>query len=163
MAKRRHYSPINEGKYSGRYPIVLKSSWEETFASVYCDNNPSCLDWSYEPWRIPYRDPVSGRQTIYIPDFLLSFRGNNGEIRTALVEIKPVHQALQEHARNLKDSADIARNLAKWAVAKAWCERRGGKVNFVVLTERELFAGGQNIRPRARQVRAYAQRRVKKT
>jgi hypothetical protein len=147
MAKRRHYTPINEAKYSGRHPIVLKSSWEENFAAVYCDNNPSCIDWSYEPWRIPYRDPVSKRQTIYIPDFLISFKGNNGQIRTALVEIKPVHEALHEHARNRRDMQSIARNLAKWAAAKAWCERRGN-VDFVVLTEKELFAGGQNIRPR---------------
>jgi TnsA endonuclease N terminal len=161
MAKREHYIPINEAKYSGRRPIVLKSSWERVFASVYCDNNPACLDWAYEPWKIPYRDPVRNRQSIYIPDFLMSFKGNNGTIRTALVEIKPSHQALQEHARNIKDAADVARNIAKWEAARAWCERRG-KVDFVVLTERELFAGGQNIKARKRQVKPYGQRRVKK-
>jgi hypothetical protein len=160
MAKRRPYTPTNQLKYSGRHPIVLKSSWEEVFASTYCDNNPSCIDWSYEPWRIPYRDPVSGRQTIYIPDFLMSFKGNNGQIRCALVEIKPAHQALQEHARNLADSAHVARNLAKWEAARAWCERRGN-VNFVVLTEKELFPGGQNIKPRKRKIKPYAARRVK--
>ncbi len=174
MAKRTRYTPVNESKYSGRYPIVLKSSWEGTFASVYCDNNPSCLDWSYEPWRIPYRDPISGRQTVYIPDFLMSFKGNNGQIRNALVEIKPAHQALQEYARNRRDAANVARNLAKWEAARAWCERRGN-VSFVVLTERELFVGGQNIKPRAKRIKTwnhkdhqvdllgpYGQRRVKK-
>lgn len=162
MAKRRIYKPINESKYSGRQPIVLKSSWEETFARVYCDMNPACIDWSYEPWRIPYHDPVRNRQTIYIPDFLMSFRGPNGTIRTALVEIKPIHETLQEHARNAKDAANIARNMAKWEAARAWCERRG-KVSFVILTDRELFPGGQNIKPRKRQIRPYGERRVKKS
>jgi hypothetical protein len=162
VAKRKIYEPINPAKYSGRQPIILKSSWEESFARIYCDLNPACLDWSYEPWRIPYRDPVACRQTIYIPDFLMSFTGNNGTIRTALVEIKPAHEALQEHARNLKDSANIARNLAKWTAARAWCERRGN-VSFVVLTEKELFPGGENIKPRKRQIKPYGQRRVKRT
>lgn len=161
MAKRRIYKPINESKYSGRQPIVLKSSWETTFAAVYCDNNPACLDWSYEPWRIPYHNPVTGKQSIYIPDFLMSFKGNNGAIRNALVEIKPVHETLQEHARNHRDSANIAVNFAKWTAARAWCERRGN-ISFVVLTDRELFAGGANIKPRKRQVRPYGERRVKK-
>jgi hypothetical protein len=161
MAKRRIYIPINPAKYSGRYPIVLKSSWEEFFATNYCDNDPTCIDWSYEPWRIPYRNPVTGRQTVYIPDFLVSFKCNNGQIRCALVEIKPAHEALPEHARNARDAANIACNLAKWEAARFWCERRRN-VEFVVRTEKELFAGGQNIKPRKRQVKPYAPRRVKR-
>jgi hypothetical protein len=160
VAKKRYYVPINPEKYSGHSPIVLKSSWEENFARVYCDLNTACLDWSYEPWRIPYHDPITGRQTIYIPDFLMSFKGNSGRVRTALIEIKPLHETLQEHARNARDSANIARNLAKWEAARAWCERRA-TVDFVVLTEAELFAGGQNIKPSKRQIRPYGQRRVK--
>jgi TnsA endonuclease-like protein len=161
MARRTLYEPINAAKYSGRRPIILKSSWETSFARIYCDLNPACIDWSYEPWRIKYHDPVSRRQTIYIPDFLMSCRGNSGTIRTTLVEIKPIHETLQEHARNRKDSANIARNLAKWTAARAWCERRG-KVSFVVLTEMELFPGGENIRPPKRQIKPYGARRVKK-
>lgn len=154
MARRQKYIPINPLKYDGSYPITLKSSWEEQFARVYCDLNQSCLSWQYEPWRIPYRDPISGRQTIYIPDFLMSFQGHGGQVKTALIEIKPLHEALQEHARNKKDSLQIARNLAKWEAAIGWCSRRNG-VEFVVLTEAELFPGGAIKKRRAK-------RRIKK-
>ena len=158
MARRTQYKPINPNKYSGSYPITLKSSWEETFARLYCDLNASVIDWSYEPWRIPYRDPITGRQTIYIPDFLMSFQAH-GKIKTALVEIKPLHESLHEHARNAKDARQIDRNLAKWEAAISWCQRRGD-VEFVVLTEAELFAGGQNIQPKRRRITA--KRRTKK-
>lgn len=161
MAKRRNYQPINPNKYSGSYPIVLKSSWEENFAQVYCDLNTSCLEWAYEPWRIPYRDPITGRQTIYIPDFLMAIQTASRSHKTVLVEIKPLHETLQEHARNRKDAIVIARNLAKWEAARAWCSRRNN-VEFVVLTEAELFPGGQNIKPRKRPIRPYAKRRTKK-
>ncbi len=158
MAKRRIYDPINRDKYSGVYPIVLKSSWEENFARIYCDLNDACLEWCYEPLKIPYRDPVTGRQTIYIPDFLLAFRGHGGTNKTALVEIKPLHETLQEHARSRKDAMLIARNLAKWEAARGWCMRRGS-VEFCIITEAELFGGVHT--PRKRQIRPFVRRRVK--
>lgn len=166
MAKRRIFTPINRTKYNGAYPIVLKSSWEELFASMYCDMNPSCLEWAYEPWKIPYRDPTAdpirypdGKQTIYIPDFLMSFLTPEGRIRTSLIEIKPLHEALQEHTRDLKDMREHARNLAKWQAAIAWCQRRGD-VEFVVLTEAELPIETKIQKPKRRR---YTKRRVKKS
>jgi hypothetical protein len=161
MAKRSHYTPVNAEKYTGRYPIVLKSSWEEHFARIYCDLNTSCLEWAYEPWKIPYHDPINDRQTIYIPDFLMSIRSNAGRVKTVLVEIKPLHEWYQSHARNMKDSAVIARNMAKQEAAIGWCARRTN-VEFCVLTEADLFPGGQNIKPRKNPVRGYAKRRIKK-
>jgi hypothetical protein len=161
MAKRRYYEPINRSKYTGSYPIVLKSSWEENFARHYCDLNESCIEWAYEPLKIPYRDPLSGRQTIYIPDFLIAFRSPGGRIKSALIEIKPLHESLQEHARSRKDAISIAKNIAKWEAAIGWCTRRGS-VEFHVLTEKQLFGGGEHYKPRKRQIRPYGQRRVKK-
>ena len=161
MAKRRIYTPLNPEKYNGKQPIVLKSSWEEHFAQVYCDLNPDCVEWAYEPVRIPYKDPLSGRQTVYIPDFLLAMRSASGRITTTLCEIKPLHETVLEHARNRKDAATIAKNEAKWEVARAWCGRRNN-VQFLVLTEKQLFPGGEYIKPRKRPIRPYGQRRVKK-
>ncbi len=130
---------------------------------VYVRRNGKCA-WCgqcYEPWRIPYRDPVTGRQTIYIPDFLMSFQSPGGQIKTALIEIKPLHEALREHARNVKDAMQVDRNLAKWEAAIGWCQRRGN-VEFVVLTEAEMFAGGENIKPPKRRRCAPTKRRIKK-
>lgn len=157
--KRRIYQPINREKYDGRYPIVLKSSWEEFFAQ-FCDLNEGCVSWAYEPWRIPYRDPIADRQTVYIPDFLITFRRRDGGLKTLLVEIKPAHEQLIEHARSPKDALAIARNEAKWDAARFWCSRRND-VEFVVLTEVNLF--GQEIKPRKRKIRRYGERRVRKT
>jgi hypothetical protein len=125
-------------KYSGNYPIILKSSWEEAFAIRYCDFNPDCLEWAYEPCRIPYFDPISGRQTIYLPDFLISVKTNDGGINTSLIEIKPLKESLKEYAKSDVDQAIVLRNMAKWNAAMAWCQRRGN-VKFLVLTEAELF------------------------
>lgn len=165
MARRRIYTPINETKYSGTYPIVLKSSWEELFASMYCDMNQTCLEWAYEPWRIPYCDPTAdpvrypeGKQTIYIPDFLITFLTPEGRIRTSLVEIKPLKEALREHARDERDLLAHVKNLAKWEAAMAWCKRRGD-VEFVVLTEAELPINTPVKKPRKRTYK----RRVKKS
>jgi|ERR1700733_1999493 len=163
MARRRDYIPINPTKYSGSYPITLKSSWEEEFARIHCDLNPLCLEWAYEAIKIPYNDPTAdpvrypkGKQTIYVPDFLMSFQGNNGRIRTALVEIKPLHETLLEHARNDKDRMAIMKNYAKWEVAIGWCRRRNG-VEFVILTEAQLF--GEEEKPK----KAPTKRRIKKS
>jgi hypothetical protein len=172
MAKKRIYHPINLNKYSGAHPIVLKSSWEEEFARKYCDLNPSCLEWAYEPWKIPYRDPTAdpirypkGKQTIYIPDFLISFQTPEGRIRTSLIEIKPKHESLNEFARSVADQRQVAKNYAKWRAAIAWCERRAN-VEFVILTEAELFPDPpkpQRKRRRSTLVRKPARRRVKKS
>ena len=87
----------------------------------------------------------------------MAFRGRDGSVKTALIEIKPLHETLQEHARNRKDAMVMTKNFAKWEAARAWCARRNN-VEFVILTEAELF--GENIKPRRRST--YRPRRVKK-
>jgi hypothetical protein len=164
MAKVRRYVPINGKKYSGSHPIWLKSNWEEMFASICCDMNPACLEWAYEPWKIPYRDPTAdpiqypnGKQTVYVPDFLVCFVTPEGRIRTSLVEIKPAHEAIYENVRDAKDLREHVRNLAKWEAAKSWCERRGD-VEFAVLTEADVPFDVQSAKPK----RKYAKRRIKR-
>jgi TnsA endonuclease N terminal len=158
MHRRRYYIPLYTEKYNGHTPIVLKSSWEEHFAMNYCDLNPNCIEWSYESFDIKYRDPLTNRQTIYIPDFLLSYKTPSGDIKTSLIEIKPLHEKSQEYARNMKDAAIIAKNQAKWEAAELWCQRRSG-VEFLVLTEAELFPGNEHKKPRKYPVRAHNPRK----
>lgn len=137
-----HYTPKNPEKYKGDYPIVARSGWER---SVFqdLDSNEFILEWASEPMSIPYFDPVTGRQRIYIPDIL--FMGVTADMKgtkTVLVEIKPAHEALIERARSDADSLVQATNMAKWAAASWWCERRG--IEFRVVTEDDLF-GGQSV------------------
>lgn len=111
---------------------------------VYCDESPHVLEWASEPTfgdnhrGIPYHDPLKNRQTIYIPDFLITIRTTSGKILTKLIEIKPAHEAIYEYCRNADDEAIFQKNIAKWRAAEAWCARRE-HCSFVVLTEIQLY------------------------
>jgi hypothetical protein len=138
--KRIYYTPQFPQKYQGPKPIVLKSGWEEEFARRDCDLNSSCLRWAYEPKvNIFYFDPISQSQKPYVPDFLITFLTPTKKVKTCLVEIKPMHEALESHVRNRTDYMMRMRNVAKWQAAMAWCARRG--IEFRVLTEAQLFNG----------------------
>jgi len=136
------YAPIMPAKYVGSLPIVLKSTWEEDFAKRVCDMNESCLQWAYEPHKIPYRDPISGEQKLYVPDFLMSFISSDGHPKIMLVEVKPRHEAYESAQRNKMDAVIRIKNVAKWTAAAAWCIRRG--IEFKVITEAELYGVGGN-------------------
>lgn len=151
MAVRTQFNPQHPEKYDGPLPIVSRSSWELDFMR-YCDLHPDVLRWSYEPVDIPYRDPISNTQKLYIPDFLVTFakRGGGGT-STKLIEIKPIKEAQKEKAQTGKDALLAMRNNAKWKAAMAWSMRRG--IDFVCWTEAQMFAGGANIPDRAHPIR----------
>lgn len=142
MAKRPKpvtYTPRHPSKYKGSYPIVLRSSWEVSFAQK-CDLTPTILEWASEPVEIPYNNPLKpgpNKQSIYIPDFLIKFINKQGQIETKLIEIKPEKEALAEKAKNEYDAMSLMVNEAKWLAAAAWCKRRG--IKFVTLTESGMF------------------------
>ena len=66
------YQVKNPEKYVGTKLPYCRSSWETTFC-MFCDNNPSVQQWASEPVKIPYRDPLTGKPTVYVPDFLISY------------------------------------------------------------------------------------------
>ena len=41
------FIPKNPEKYSGKYPIIYRSSWEMTLMNVF-DNHPNVLTWQSE-------------------------------------------------------------------------------------------------------------------
>ncbi len=133
------FTPKNPGKYSGIIPLKLRSSWEVHLADWF-DRNDDVISWAYEPEgiKIPYPDPITGTQKIYIPDFFMSFVDRaNSEEKSIMIEVKPSHEASAESARNDQDRLLVARNMAKWASASWWCQRHG--VDFRVMTEGNLF------------------------
>jgi len=150
---RTKFTPQNPEKYNGLFPIVAKSSWELEFMR-YCDNHPDVLQWSYEPVKIPYNNPTKANKTqsLYLPDFLVTFVQKGGQTITKLIEIKPLHEADQGFARNSNDAVAKMQNDAKWAAAQAWAMRRG--IDFTIMTEADLFAGGANKKPRQNPIRA---------
>lgn len=137
------FTPKNPEKYIGTYPIIARSSWELVFMNK-CDTHPNIKQWASESIKIPYRNPITGKATIYVPDFLISYVDKYGKSRVELVEIKPVRQSVMEKARGARAKAVVAINKAKWKAANAWCKKNG--MTFRVLTERDMFAqaaGGQ--------------------
>ena len=136
------FSPylVNPSKYKGQGPIMIRSSWERKFAEL-CDKSPMVLEWASEPVTIPYRDPLTGHQKVYVPDFLIAVRRQTankaGKVETILIEIKPKHETLIEHAKNSRDAERLLKNQGKWKAAEWWCQRRG--ISFRIMTEDQLF------------------------
>src|SRR6056300_1266036 len=129
------YAIKNPEKYIGKRTPTYRSSWEFTFCN-FCDNNPAVLEWASEAIQIPYFNPVSGMQTIYVPDFLVVYQDNNERRHTELVEIKPGHETTMESAKSYKDKLSVAINMAKWAAADAWC--KANNIRFRVVTEYDI-------------------------
>lgn len=135
------YEVKNPQKYVGKSKPKYRSGWELTFM-MFCDNNKSVINWASESIHIPYRNPLTGKQTIYIPDFFVVYENKFGKQVAELVEIKPKKQTLIENkVVSAKDRAIVAVNHAKWQAASAFCKRLG--ITFRVITENELFYNGR--------------------
>lgn len=133
------YTVANPEKYVGKRRPRYRSSWEHAFMR-FCDTNEHVLQWASESISIPYRNPLTGKLTHYVPDFLVVYRNKNQEIRAELVEIKPSKQSMLSEKMSRKDRAAVAVNMAKWDAATKWCKRQG--LTFRVVTENEIFRNG---------------------
>ena len=133
------YVVKNKQKYVGLGNPKFRSSWEFAFMN-FCDNNEHILQWASESIQIPYRNPITGRQTIYVPDFFITYRGRDNTVRAELIEIKPKKQSVIESKASARDRAVVAINYAKWDAASKWARRNG--VVFRVITEDMMFHQG---------------------
>ena len=135
------FTPLNPEKYAGNGKIRYRSSWELVFMR-FCDSNEKVIKWASESIQIPYRNPLSGKQTIYVPDFFVVYQDKNGKVISELIEIKPKAQTMiTEKTRSARDRAAIAVNTYKWQAANAWAKRMG--VTFRVITEDQIFYSGR--------------------
>jgi len=66
------YAIANPEKYIGKKTPTYRSSWEWHFMK-FCDNTPAIQKWASEAISIPYRCPITGKQTIYVPDFFIQY------------------------------------------------------------------------------------------
>lgn len=132
------YQIKNPEKYVGRKTPTYRSSWEFTFCA-FCDNNPAVIQWASEPFMIPYRNPLTGRNTIYVPDFMMVYIDKNQQKHAEVVEVKPLKETSFDTARSTRDKAAVALNLAKWTAAKAFCEAHG--LRFRIVTEGDIYQG----------------------
>ena len=104
----------------------------------FCDNNPAVIHWASEAIHVPYVNPFTQRNTIYVPDFLIIYQNKNGERIGELIEIKPGKQTTLEAAgKSVRDQAAAVLNMHKWAAANAWAKNQG--LRFRVVTESDMF------------------------
>ena len=138
---RGKFVPTHPEKYVGNRSPTYRSSWEWAFMR-FCDTNESILKWDSEAVQIPYRDPTTNRNTVYIPDFFIQSVDKNGKILTELIEVKPQNQTVFEKVgKNKHNQLQYAKNQVKWRAAYAWCARQG--IKFRILTEQDLFHNGR--------------------
>jgi len=133
------YTVKNTAKYVGNGVPRYRSGWELAFMR-FLDNNDTVMQWASESIQIPYRNPVTGKQSIYVPDFLITYKTRNNTLIAELIEIKPKKQSVIESKMSNRDRMVVAINYAKWDQATKWCKRNGLK--FRVITEEDMFHQG---------------------
>ncbi len=125
----------------------MRSSWETKFA-IWCDHNPSIIQWVSEEIVIPYICPTDNKAHRYFVDFVIKVKERSGAIKTYLVEIKPDVQTRPPQnpgrvtKRYLMEVMTYGKNEAKWKAATEYARRRGWE--FKVLTEYDLGLAKRN-------------------
>ena len=131
------YQPKHQDKYIGKKTPRYRSSWEWAFMN-FCDNNPSVMQWASESIQIPYRHPLTGKNTIYVPDFFIVYNSKGKKRIAELIEVKPNNQTkLENIGKNVQNHAAYIVNKAKWEAAGKWCKHKG--IRFRILTESDIF------------------------
>jgi len=133
------YTVKNTAKYVGKGNPRYRSGWELTFM-MFLDSNDNILQWASESISIPYRNPLTGKNSMYVPDFFVTYKSRDNVARAELIEIKPKKQSLIESKASDRDRAVVAVNYAKWHQATLWCRKNG--LSFRVITEDDIFHQG---------------------
>jgi len=137
------YKVKNPEKYMGLGSPRYRSSWELSVMQM-CDENAAIQNWASESIKIPYKDPLTGKNTVYVPDFLVVFVDKNNNRKAEIWEIKPANQTLKEHVgKNKYNQAQYVRNMVKWAAATNYCKNH--KMTFRIITEHDLYHTGKKI------------------
>jgi hypothetical protein len=144
-----NYEPINKQKYIGKRMPIYRSGWELQFMRM-CDKHPNILAWASESHRIPYRNPLTGKATTYVPDFFIIYEDMNGKKHAEIIEVKPSKQ-IMGNAKSMQDKAAAIVNEAKWKIARQWANQQG--LGFRVITENELFRAPQASKPKRKKRR----------
>jgi hypothetical protein len=130
----------NPAKYVGTKTPTYRSSWEHSFMRL-CDEHPNVYQWASEAIKIPYRHPLTGKYTIYVPDFFIVYVDKEGRKHAELIEVKPMNQTTMESAgKSMGRKKQVIINHAKWEAATAYARQR--KIKFRILSEEQLFHQG---------------------
>ena len=135
--------PRFASKYVGRYPIVVRSSWERMMCQ-WLDSNPDVQKWSSEGHIIHYYDPIQQKRRRYFPDFFAVILNKSREPVKYIIEVKPnketkppVKTRGQSKKTQLYQEATWLTNQAKFDAAQQYCKKLGYR--FKLLTEKQMF------------------------
>jgi hypothetical protein len=130
----------NPEKYVGKKTPMSRSSWEFVFMKML-DEHPGVEKWASESVQIPYRDPLTGKYTIYVPDFFVVYNDKNGGKHAELIEVKPASQTfIEKVGKSQYNQQQYVKNMAKWEAATAWCKQQG--IKFRIVNEGDIFHQG---------------------
>jgi hypothetical protein len=134
----------NPEKYVGKKMPLARSSWEFVFMRML-DEHQGVEKWASESIQIPYRDPFTGKYTIYVPDFFIVYNDKTGGKHAEVVEVKPESQTvLEKVGKSRYNQEQYVKNMAKWEAARVWCKQQGLK--FRVVNEGDIFHQGGSRR-----------------
>jgi hypothetical protein len=122
----------NPEKYVGTKTPTYRSSWEHSFMRL-CDEHPNVHQWASEAIQIPYRHPITGKYTIYVPDFFIVYIDKDGRKHAEMIEVKRA-------GKSMGRKTQVVINHAKWEAASAYARQR--KITFRVVSEEQLFHQG---------------------
>jgi len=131
-----YYTVLNPDKYVGKGKPMFRSSWEFKVMQMF-DTNPNITNWASESLKIPYQNPFTGKYTVYVPDFVVTYVDAKGNRKAEIIEVKPAKETFLEQAKSQRAKAAVALNTYKWAAAHAFAKQHG--MTFRVLTEQNLF------------------------
>lgn len=130
------YTVINKEKYIGNNTPYARSSWE--FAVMrFLDTNTNVIKWANEVIKIKYFNSFTHKYTIYIPDFIVTYKDKHGVLFTEILEVKPKCQTLMGESKKKSDKTAAQLNAMKWKAAVEFAESHGMK--FRVITEDSIW------------------------
>jgi len=147
MGLDKSYKGVYKLKTPGKYvgdpnSVVYRSLWERKLCE-YFDTNSSIIQWSIEPFAIPYINAMDGSRHKYWIDFWVKIKDKNGKITEKLIEVKPSKLTLPPEKTNKPTKSYIKEvelwitNTSKWKAAKKLCEQKNWE--FLIITEKNLF------------------------
>jgi hypothetical protein len=131
-----YYKPINPSKYVGTYPCTYRSSWEHKVMVMF-DTNANISSWASESLKIPYQNPFTGKYTVYVPDFVVTYVDAKGNQKAEIIEVKPAKETFLEQAKSQRAKAAVVLNTFKWAAAQAFAKQHG--MSFRIVNENHIF------------------------
>lgn len=130
------YEVRHPEKYIGKGKPKYRSSWELAVMTMF-DNNKNITHWASESIAIPYKNPLTGKMSQYVPDFFVVYGNKYGKIKAEVIEVKPRTQTNLNEAKTKKDKLHAIVNQAKFHAATIFCKRNG--YLFRVITEQDIF------------------------